>query len=498
MTVYKLFEAQVKRSPSAMAVLFGERTLTYQELNDKSDQLAKTLVNNGAGPDIVIGLTVERSLEMLIGVLAIGKAGGAFMPVPPEYPKERKQFLIEDSKAPILLCQSRFLHNNQRIRTIALEDPDAYSGLKEPLPQINGQRDLAYVMYTSGSTGKPKGVMIEHHSLTNRLEWMQRRYPIGPGDTLVQKTPYFFDVSVWELFWGIMNGARVSLLKPGFEKFPQAIIEAAKSHSATILHFVPSMLNGFLNYIDGTKEVEKLAGIRRVFSSGETLPVPLVKKFNRILNHKNKTMLTNLYGPTEAAIDVSYYDCPVDDLPKRIPIGTPIDNTCFYIINAGKQKQLGETGELCIAGVSLARGYLNRDELTQKKFIENPFNPGSKIYKTGDIARENPKGIFEFLGRLDRQVKICGHRIELDEIESCLLENPLVKDCAVSLREISTNITRIIAFIVPEETTTHNQITEHARKWLPISMVPNLSIFLDELPLTPSGKLDRLALDSLS
>jgi amino acid adenylation domain-containing protein len=510
-TIHQLFEEQVERTPGSAAVVEqrteGRRALTYRELNEKANQLARLLREKGVGPDTTAAIMVERSLEMTIGIFGILKAGGAYMPIPPTSPAKRTARLLKDSGTKILLTRGKLPDQLKEIQPAAevmdidMENEDIYRGTASNLPVINKPGDLVYVIYTSGSTGTPKGVMIRHDSAVNRLHWMQKRYPLGPGDTILQKTPFFFDVSVWELFWWSMVGARMCFLAPGGEKFPQIIIDAVAKNEITVMHFVPSMLSVFLEYLRNSEnDVKRLASLRQVFASGESLTSSHVRAFNDILYKTNLTRLTNLYGPTEATVDVSYFDCPGDGDLEQIPIGKPIDNTQLLIIGEGNCLQgIEETGELCIGGSGLARGYLNRPELTAEKFIGLPYSPThplthSTIYRTGDLARWLPDGNIDFLGRKDHQVKIHGLRIELGEIEAMLSGHPSIRDSAVLVKKYSRNVTVIAAYIVPREELSAGVLKDYLKDVLPPYMVPHLFVFLDELPLTPTGKVDRKSL----
>jgi amino acid adenylation domain-containing protein len=361
---------------------------------------------------------------------------------------------------------------------------------------VNTPRDLAYVIYTSGSTGKPKGVMVEHRSVVNRLHWMQRAYPIGKGDVILQKTPYCFDVSVWELFWWALQGATLSFLMPGAEGNPLRIVDTIKRHHVSVMHFVPSMLNVFLEYLDGKSAgvLAGLASVRQVFASGEALTPSHVRKFNDIWGSKTSARLTNLYGPTEATVDVSYFDCPASNEFETIPIGRPIDNIRLYVIREGQQVTIGETGELCIAGVGLARGYLNNAALTAEKFTDNPANPGERIYRTGDVARWLPDGNIEYLGREDHQIKIRGLRIELGEIENTIRQCPGIGDCVAVVKKYSENVILIVAYVVCKADVDFEDLKRHAKEVLPDYMVPHRFEQLDRIPLTANGKADRKAL----
>jgi D-alanine--poly(phosphoribitol) ligase subunit 1 len=503
-TIQELFEEQVLLRGSETAVLcdhgksFNERKfLTYDELNNLSNKLARKLRENGVTADKVVGIYADRSFAMIIGIFGILKAGGAYLPISPDYPAERISYMLSDSSAEILLVQDS-TRNKYYFEGIVLnlEDQDLYSGSGENLPLINGPQNLAYVIYTSGSTGRPKGVMIEHRSLVNRLSWMQNAYPIETEDVILQKTPFYFDVSVWELFWWAVTGAKMCLLRPGGEKMPLIIANTIKQYNVSTLHFVPSMLNVFLEYLEGKDilQIQKLSTVRKVFSSGEALSVSHVKKFNNIIGQHTGARLINLYGPTEATVDVSHYECPSDNTFDKIPIGKPIDNIKFFIVKNKKLVPAGETGELCIAGVGLARGYINNLELTDEKFVDNPFIPGTKMYRTGDIARWLPDGNIEYLGREDHQVKIRGLRIELGEIESTIREFNNVLDCIVTIKKHSENVILIIAYIVIKNNFDQDELKNYLKKYLPDYMIPNQYIVLKQIPLLPNGKADRKSL----
>lgn len=502
-TLQELIEAQLDKHSFGTAVIcdhdpvFGVPSLTYAQLNDKVNQLAHLLRAEGVRPGHIVALMVERSFAMIIGILGIVKAGGAYLPVPPDNPPDRIDYMLKVGGVKVLLVQkktaSRIVFGGLIIN---LDDLDVYRGSTANPAILNKPQDLAYVIYTSGSTGKPKGVMIEHRSLINRLHWMQQAYPIDESDVILQKTPYYFDVSVWELFWWALQGAKLCFLMPGGERNPLAIVETVKKHHVSVMHFVPSMLNVFLEYWDGkaASVLRSLASVRRVFASGEALTPSHVRKFNDILGSKTGTRLTNLYGPTEATVDVSYFDCPAHNDFENIPIGRPIHNTRLYVIRDGQQVAIGEAGELCIAGIGLARGYLNNPALTDEKFTDNPVNPGERIYRTGDVARWLPDGNIEYLGREDHQVKIRGLRIELGEIENTIREYPGITDCVALAKKYSENIILTIAYLVCKSDLEVEGLKHYLKKHLPDYMIPNHFEKIDEMPLTPSGKADRKAL----
>ena len=502
-TLQELVEAQIDKHSSAIAIIcdddkvFGVTTLTFAELNGKVNQLAHLLRAERVGPGDIVALMVERSFAMIIGALGILKAGGAYLPVPPDNPPDRIDYMLKDGRVNVLLVQTKTAGKiDFKGLVINLDHPDVYRGSAANPVVLNSPRDLAYVIYTSGSTGRPKGVMIEQRSLVNRLHWMQQAYPIDERDVILQKTPFYFDVSVWELFWWILTGAKVCFLMPGGEKYPLAIVETIKKHHVSVLHFVPSMLNVFLEYLEGkaSSVPTSLASVRQVFASGEALTPSHVRKFNAIFGSKTGARLTNLYGPTEATVDVTYFDCPSHNDFESIPIGRPINNIRLYVIKDGREMAIGEAGELCIAGIGLARGYLNNATLTDEKFTDNPVHPGERIYRTGDVARWLPDGNVEYLGREDHQVKIRGLRIELGEIENTIREYPGIIDCVAMVKQYSENIIVIIAYVVCKSELDVEALKQYLKKLLPDYMIPNRFEKIDEMPLTPSGKADRKAL----
>ncbi|MEW9702942.1 amino acid adenylation domain-containing protein, partial [Paenibacillus sp. SI8] len=494
-TVHGLFEDQAARTPDRVAVVFEGQALTYAQLNARANQVAHTLRAYGVGPDTVVGIRTDRSLEMIIGIYGILKSGGAYLPIDPAYPAERVRYMLEDSRARVLLTQGEDEVTTPRFSGIVLDLRDEEIGNRpadNPVP-VSGPADLAYVIYTSGSTGRPKGVMIEHHSVINRIHWMQKRYKLGEEDVILQKTPFSFDVSVWELFWWSWYGAGVCLLTPGGEKDPSLIREAVSKYGVTTMHFVPSMLGAFLEDLEAAEgALEQISSLKQVFASGEALPSPMVERFYAWLG-PDRVKLVNLYGPTEATVDVSSYECAPG--LGRIPIGAPIDNIRLYVVD-GKLNLLpiGTPGELCIAGAGLARGYVGRPELTAEKFVDNPFIPGERMYRTGDVARWLPNGDVEYLGRMDHQVKIRGYRIELGEIEKALMNHPDVVEAVVVDRMDRSGAKSLYAYFVSRRELSAAECREHLVNSLPMYMVPSYFVELGRMPLTPNGKLDRRAL----
>jgi amino acid adenylation domain-containing protein/non-ribosomal peptide synthase protein (TIGR01720 family) len=494
-TIRQVFEEQVEKNPEHIAVIFEDQRLTYGELNNRANSLARVLRNKGVQADSIVGIMVERSLEMIIGIMGILKAGGAYLPISPDYPEDRINYMLEDSGTRILLTQNRFLNkltfNGQ---FIDVDDKSLYWGDGSNLLLENNSCDLAYVIYTSGSTGKPKGVMIENYSVINRINWMQNKYQLKAEDVILQKTPFTFDVSVWEIVWWFFVGARVCMLRPGGEKEPEEIVRSVEKNKITTMHFVPSMLTVFLRYIESCSNSSNLASLKHVFASGEALNPEHANKFNKLLAGQT-VKLINLYGPTEATVDVSYFDCSTGQVLKSVPIGKPIDNIKLYIVNKNNKLQpVGVAGELCIAGDGLARGYLNKPELTAEKFVENPFTPGTRMYRTGDVAKWRTDGNIEFLGRLDHQVKIRGFRIELGEIETELLKYPFVKETVVVAKEGQGGDKYLCAYIVPEGELTITELRDHLFRNLPDYMIPSYFVQIEKMPLNSNGKADRKAL----
>ncbi|MDW7617333.1 amino acid adenylation domain-containing protein [Peribacillus simplex] len=491
-TIHQLFEEQVLRTPNHPAVVFGEEELSYQELNERSNQLAWGLRKKGVKPDTTVGIMVERSLEMMIGIFAILKAGGAYLPIDPAHPKERISYILENSGTNVLLTKKNLQSEDGLFsgETIYFEEEVLLDSNSRNLPAINTPGDLAYVIYTSGTTGKPKGVMIEHRSLVNRLNWMQKNYPLGERDVILQKTPYTFDVSVWELLWWSIVGSTVVLLAPKQEKEPVKILEAIYHYDVTTMHFVPSMLHVFLDYLKVTGNMTKASSLKQVFTSGEALKTTHANIFHEVVEKVN---LINLYGPTEATIDVTYYNCP-SEKQTSIPIGRPIDNTKMYIVDENlKLVPLGVVGELCISGDGVARGYLNNEQLTSEKFVYNPYEPGKKLYKTGDLAKWLPDGNIEYLGRTDNQIKIRGFRIELGEVEKSLLTLEGIQDVVVIVKEKEDD-KELAAYYLGEYFYTADEVRKKLKAILPEYMIPTYFTKLDSMPTSPNGKVDRKAL----
>jgi amino acid adenylation domain-containing protein len=494
--LHELFEAQVERTPEAIAVSFEGEQLTYQAFNRRCNQLAHRLQKLGVGPETLVGVYMERSLELLIALYGILKAGGAYVPLDPEYPAERVAFMLQDTQVPVLLTQAALVGHlpSHSATVICLDsewetlDEEATSNPASGVVPDN----LAYVIYTSGSTGRPKGAMNTHRGICNRLLWMQDRYQLTEADRVVQKTPFSFDVSVWEFFWPLLVGARLVVARPGGHRDNGYLVRMVSDQEITTIHFVPSMLQLFLE----EPALEKCTPLRRVICSGEALPHNLQERFLARLDAE----LHNLYGPTEAAVDVTHWQCqPERDLSGTVPIGRPVANAQLYILDRyGQPVPIGVSGELHIGGIQVARGYLNRPELTAEKFIPDPFSndPEARLYKTGDLARYRPDGNIEFLGRLDFQVKVRGFRIELGEIEAVLSQHMAVREAVVVAREDQPGDKRLVAYVVPEAASTVQSGTLRGflRTKSPGYMVPSAFVQLQALPLLPNGKVDRRSL----
>ncbi|MFH8584558.1 amino acid adenylation domain-containing protein [Streptomyces celluloflavus] len=493
--VHELFEERARRQPRAEAVRFEGRSLTYGELDRRANQLAHRLVRLGVRRDTLVGVGMERSPELVVSLLAVLKAGGAYVPMDPGYPPARLAYMLDDAKAPVLLTQRRVLERLPRVSAEVLCVDELAGELDRESPEATGVtvagEDLAYVIYTSGSTGRPKGVLNIHSALRNRLLWMQDTYGLDGTDRVLQKTPFSFDVSVWEFFWPLMTGAVLVVARPEAHKDSGYLASAIRTEGITTVHFVPSMLQLFLQ----EPRAAGCTGLRRVFCSGEALPEQLQERFFAC----SQAELHNLYGPTEAAIDVTAWACRPDAGPGPVPIGHPIANTRLHVLDRWRRPVPdGVPGELYIGGHNLARGYLGRPELTGERFVPSPFDgePGARLYRTGDLARYRSDGALEFLGRLDHQVKLRGLRIELGEIEAVLAQHPAVREAVVVAREHTAGDTRLTAYLTgdggPEPDT--GELTAHLKERLPEFMVPAVLVVLPELPLTPNGKVDRAAL----
>jgi amino acid adenylation domain-containing protein len=490
--VHVLFEQQARRQPQAPALVFGDTALSYEQLNRRANQLAHRLIALGVRPESRVGIAVERSVEMVVGLLAILKAGAAYVPLDPEYPADRLAYMVADSGISLLLTQSHLrpqVPGRERLALLALDTLDLSAApAHDPQVPLHGE-NLAYVIYTSGSTGRPKGAANRHVALHNRLAWMQQAYQLTASDTVLQKTPFSFDVSVWEFFWPLMTGARLAVAAPGDHRDPARLVQLIRRHGVTTLHFVPSMLQAFLVHPD----IESCTSLTRIVCSGEALPA---EAQNAVFKRLPQAGLYNLYGPTEAAIDVTHWTCR-DDGRHQVPIGQPIaDIRTLVLDGALNLAPAGVAGELYLGGIGLGRGYLGRAGLTSERFVADPFDPhGGRLYRTGDLARWNSEGQLEYLGRIDHQVKIRGFRIELGEVEAQLMAQPEVRE-AVVVAVPSPGGPRLVAYVSaqPGQAIDADALRRRLGQALPDYMVPGLVVSLETLPLNPNGKVDRKAL----
>ncbi|MEO7327316.1 MAG: amino acid adenylation domain-containing protein, partial [Minicystis sp.] len=490
---HELFEARASADPEAVAVVFEDSRLSYRELDEQANRLAHRLLASGAGPDAMVGVCLERSLNMVIAVIAVLKTGGAYVPLDPEYPKDRLAFMLEDAGAPILITERRLAQElpPTQAEVLCLDEIDLHTlPLSRPARPLLVPEQLAYLIYTSGSTGRPKGAMNTQGALLNRLLSMQQAYPISSADRVLHKTPFGFDVSVWELLWPLTTGARLVVARPGGHRDPAYLAQIIATQGITAAHFVPSMLEAFLE----EPGAAACTSLRYCYSGGEALSLRLLQRFYA---RKLGAALHNLYGPAEAAIDVTSWPCRPD--ATVVPIGRPFHNVRAYVLDERCEPvPIGVRGELYIGGVQVGRGYLNRPDLTAERFLPDPFvsTEGARLYRTGDLCRVRPTGDIEFLGRADHQVKIRGYRIELGEIETVLARHPALREAVVIAREDEPGEKRLVAYLVirPDALQDAVEIRNYARERLPTFMVPAAFVFLDALPLSANGKVDRKAL----
>jgi len=496
--LHELFEEQAERNGDQEALVFRGERITYAELNGRANKLAHLLLQNGPGPNgaaggSFAGVFMERSFEMVVALLGILKSGAAYVPLDPELPAPRLKMMLEDTRP---LCVITQRHLSERLadwagQVIVLDaPPQGLEGQPGSNPEIAIQpTDAIYAIYTSGSTGTPKAAVNTHAAVANRILWMQDQYGLEARDRVLQKTPYSFDVSVWEFFWPLVCGATLVIAEPGGHRDPAYLADLIGGEGITTLHFVPSMLREFLD----AENLDRCASLERVFSSGEALPQELRRKFRERLSAE----LHNLYGPTEAAVDVTYWNCSQEAPCPTVPIGRPIANVTAYVLDRHLEPvPIGVAGELYIGGIAVARGYLNRPELTKERFILDPFaaKSGARLYKTGDRARFLADGNIEYLGRNDNQVKLRGFRIELGEIESALLEQGEVRSAAVVLNQ-DRGGAQLVAYVVRAGPRLEARaLKAFLAERLPDYMTPARFVFLDSLPLLSSGKLDRKAL----
>jgi amino acid adenylation domain-containing protein len=493
--LHEMVAATARRSPHAVAVSFDDREMTYAELDGQANALARRLQRLGVGPESVVPVLLDRSEDLVVALLGVLKAGGAFMPLDPAQPTNRIAATMSNAPdAPVCVTHRRHLESLQGFTGHRLcLDLSSTPLAADPVAVAAGttSANLAYVIHTSGSTGTPKGALNTHGGIRNRLLWMQAAYQLTADDRVLHKTPVSFDPSVWEIFWPLIVGARIVIAQPESHKDPAALVRAIVEQAITTVHFVPSMLRSFL----AEPDVTDCVGLRRVFCSGEVLSYDLQERFLATLDAE----LYNLYGPTEAAIDVTHFHCKRGESGSVVPIGRPIANIRIHLLDAHLQPvPVGVPGELCIGGVGVARGYLNQPDATAASFLTDPFaeDPGQLLYRTGDLARYLPDGTIEYLGRLDDQVKIGGVRIEPGEVEAALHKHPMVLENAVVAENDVRGHTRLIAHIVAagEAAPSIAELRRFLLEQLPAAMVPAVFSVVESLPHTSSGKVDRRAL----
>lgn len=491
MTINKMFENQVVKSSKHAAVKYQDIVLSYDEFNIRTNQLAGFLLDKKVKRNQIVGIMLQRSQYMPLAIMAIHKAGAAYLPISPDYPVSRISYMLEDSKVDILLTDSRVMTElDFSGEVVCLDELDttSYDGSKDI--SICKPEDIAYVIYTSGTTGLPKAVAVQHRSIINFLVWMQSKFHISNKSVILLKTPFVFDASMREILWWGMYGSTLSVLEQGDEKDPVKIVEAIKKSNVTHINFVPSMLNAFLLYMENNpSEIDKCNSLEYVFSCGEALTASMVRRFYKLFS---KPVLCDLYGPTEATVDVTYYICDRDNIPDVIPIGKPLNNSRIYILNKYKQLQpIGAVGELCIAGDCVSAGYINNQEATNQKFIDNPFEESGKLYTTGDLARWLPDGSIHYIGRMDNQIKIRGYRIEMDEIKKHLLKIDNIKETIIVDYVDNSGNKFLCAYCIFNKIMTVAEIRQELMNYLPEYMIPEVFVSITSIPTNINGKLAK-------
>jgi amino acid adenylation domain-containing protein len=493
--LHRAFEAQALRTPDAVALVAEEGTLTYAQLDARANRIARRLAALGVGRGARVGVCLERGAGMVASLLAVMKAGAAYVPLDPGYPAARLEGMLEDADVGALVTESRLADRlpAHGAAVLALDADAATIDAESAAPvDVDADPDLpVYVIFTSGSTGRPKGAANAHRGVLNRLFWMQEAYGLTADDVVLQKTPFSFDVSVWEFFWPLMTGARLVVARPEGHRDPAYLAGLIEREGVTTVHFVPSMLAAFLDAAGAAR----CGSLRRVVCSGEALSAELVARFHARMPPSAE--LHNLYGPTEAAVDVTYHPCSRGDARRTVPIGRPVANTQVHVLEpSGEPAPVGVPGELHIGGVQVGLGYLGRPALTSERFVPDPFGgPGARLYRTGDRARWTAEGVVEYLGRLDFQVKVRGLRIELGEIEAALVAHPSVREAVAAVRAAPAGDPLLVAYVVADGGGADAEaLREHLGRSLPEYMVPSAFVTLDALPLSPNGKLDRRAL----
>lgn len=494
-TIHRIFEEQVERTPDKVALVFEDNELSFRKLNQLANQLARSLRMQGVRADQLVGIMAERSFEMIIGMLAVLKAGGAYVPIDPEYPEERIQYMIQDSGVQVLLVQ-RHLKENVTFdgHCILLDDDNSYHENDSNLESIAGPTNLAYVIYTSGTTGKPKGTLIEHKNVVRLLFNSKNLFDFNNTDTWSFFHSFCFDFSVWEMYGALLYGGKLVIVPQLTAKNPEQFLQLLKSQSVTILNQTPTYFYQLLQ--EEMKDKRAELKLRKIIFGGEALSPSLLKEWK--IKYPS-TQLINMYGITETTVHVTFKEITEYEIERgKCNIGKPIPTLQTYILDQYQHLQpVGVEGELYVSGAGLARGYINRPDLTAEKFVDNPFVPGEKMYKTGDLARWLPDGDIEYLGRIDHQVKIRGYRIELGEVEAALLKVESVQEAIVIAKENEDRINQLYAYFVGKHTLTVRQLREELSRELPAYMLPSNFVQLDKMPLTPNGKIDRKSLSAI-
>ncbi|MHA6530945.1 amino acid adenylation domain-containing protein, partial [Paenibacillus sp. BAC0078] len=493
-TIQALFEQQVERMPEAVAIVFESARMTYGELNTKANQLAKELRTRGVGADRIVGIMAERSLEMIVGILAILKAGGAYLPIDPTYPAERIVYMLEDSGADLLLVYSENAEvpSGYEGEVLDLADASLYAGDTANLPAASGPSDLAYVIYTSGSTGKPKGAMVEHHNVVRLLFNDRNLFDFGAGDVWTMFHSFCFDFSVWEMYGALLYGGKLVIVPKQTAQEPRLFAELLERERVTILNQTPTAFYSLIHEVCD-KETKRHLSIRKVIFGGEALSPAQLEPWAKAYPG---ALLINMYGITETTVHVTYKEITGEDIRTNISnIGKPIPTLSVMILDKnGRLVPLGVAGEMYVAGAGVTRGYLNRPELTAEKFVDNPFEPGERMYRTGDLARWLPDGNLEYMGRIDEQVKIRGYRIETGEIMHRLQQHADVKEAVVITRKDERDESYLCAYVVSGGAFDASELRSHLKRSLPEYMVPSYLVEVERIPLTANGKVDRKAL----
>ena len=491
LTAHAMFEMQCDLLPDAAAIFYKDEVISYQALDRRANQLAHYLQKLGVGPEVIVGISLERCPDMVISVLAVMKAGGAYLPLDPTYPRDRLAFMLEDAQAPVLITHAPLLdwlpeHAGTVVCLDADQDKIAKEAETRPEADVTAE-SLAYVIYTSGSTGLPKGALLRHRGICNLSRAQREAFQIDANSRILQFSPYSFDASVWEMFMALGNSGALVITSQEVLASPDDLLACMQKMHVTNVTLPPSVVK--------VLPEQELPELRTVIAAGEACPAELVQRWAVGRD------FFNAYGPTETTVCASMYRCNEEE-PGGPPIGRPIHNTRLYVLDPQMEVvPIGVPGELHVGGVSLARGYLNREELTAQKFVPDPFSdtPGDRLYKTGDLVRYRDDGNIEFLGRIDHQVKLRGFRIELGEVEAVLKQQENLREAVAVVRDNAVGNQFLVAYLIGDEATrpSSQELRNALRNALPEYMVPSFFIYVDEFKKTPSGKLDYKALPAL-